>query len=699
MCGIFGISVNENTPLSPSELRSLLRDLQLLSESRGKEAAGLAVSSTDTIEVLKSAVSASKMVRTQAYGDLLNAFLLNGSSPKKASLNRPLTFVGHSRLVTTGSQYNPLNNQPVNTDWAVGVHNGIVVNHDDLWARYPTLQRRYEVDSEVILQLLRLFHEESGSLVDATRRTFAELKGAASIAVLFQDLDALLLATNNGSLYRLSATDGHTFLFASERYIIDCLLRQSSVRRLFPEPSIQHVVPGSACIVDTLEPSVVPFRLDESSPVDAHTSPSRFHRRIVEKNGVYENDKPLTVAQRQVGLRNKSDRDTAVYLDRIAERFPHETTWQDSLRRCTRCILPESMPFIAFDDEGVCNYCNYYRELTFFGADKLAEIAERYRRSGSEPDCVVGVSGGRDSLYSLHYIKNVLGMTPIAYTYDWGMVTDLARRNISRICGKLGIEHILVSADITKKRRFIRNNVRAWLRKPELGMIPLFMAGDKQYFYYLQQVRKQVQVDVTFLGENMLERTDFKTGFAGVAPSNLDPHHVYTLPLRSKIGLLSYYGWQYLRNLAYINTSLFDTLFAAACYYAIDRGYVNLYNYIPWEEDVVIPTLIREYEFELATDSDTTWRIGDGTAAFYNYIYYNVAGFTENDTFRSNQIREGLISREKALERVRIENRPRFETIYWYINIIQLEMDLEEVLARIASIPRLRGTWDGKEGN
>ena len=94
----------------------------------------------------------------------------------------------------------------------------------------------------------------------------------------------------------------------------------------------------------------------------------------------------------------------------------------------------------------------------------------------------------------LHYVAKVLGMKPIAYTYDWGMVTDLARRNISRMCGELGVEHILISADIRKKRENIRKNVSAWLRKPDLGTIPLFMAGDKQFFYYANLLRKQMNI-------------------------------------------------------------------------------------------------------------------------------------------------------------------------------------------------------------
>ncbi len=71
------------------------------------------------------------------------------------------------------------------------------------------------------------------------------------------------------------------------------------------------------------------------------------------------------------------------------------------------------------------------------------------------------------------------------------MVTDIARRNISRMCGKLGIEHILLSADIRTKRKNIRKNVLAWLKRPSLGTIPLFMAGDKQFFYFANKLQNK----------------------------------------------------------------------------------------------------------------------------------------------------------------------------------------------------------------
>jgi hypothetical protein len=99
-------------------------------------------------------------------------------------------------------------------------------------------------------------------------------------------------------------------------------------------------------------------------------------------------------------------------------------------------------------------------------------------------------------------------------------------------------------------------------------------------------------------------------------------------------------------------------------------------------------TLVGEYNWEVAADTVATWRIGDGTAAFYNYLYYTVAGFTEMDTFRSHQVRDGALSREEALRRVRQENQPRYESIKWYFNAINLDIPFNDAIRTINAIPK-----------
>ena len=187
------------------------------------------------------------------------------------------------------------------------------------------------------------------------------------------------------------------------------------------------------------------------------------------------------------------------------------------IKRCSKCILPETMPFIEFDDDGICNYCNNYElRNNPRPQEELFDLVRSYRRT-NENDCIVPFSGGRDSCYGLHLIVNELGMKPITYTYDWGMVTDLGRRNISRMCSRLGVENIIVADDISKKRRNIRLNLSAWLKAPHLGMIALLTAGDKHFFRHVETVKRQT-ISLNLWGINPLEVTHFKTGFLGIKP-------------------------------------------------------------------------------------------------------------------------------------------------------------------------------------
>ena len=65
-------------------------------------------------------------------------------------------------------------------------------------------------------------------------------------------------------------------------------------------------------------------------------------------------------------------------------------------------------------------------------------------------------------------------------------------------------------------------------------------------------------------------------------------------------------------------------------------------------------------------------------------LIVRLAGFTENDTLRSNQIREGMLTREKALEYVYRDNVPRYESMKWYFDVVGLDMN--QVMERVSSL-------------
>ena len=227
-------------------------------------------------------------------------------------------------------------------------------------------------------------------------------------------------------------------------------------------------------------------------------------------------------------------------------------------------------------------------------------------------------------------------------------------------------------------------NLEAWLKNPHLGMISLLTAGDKHFFQHIESVKQQTNIQLNIWGINPLEVTHFKSGFLGVKP-DFEEKRVYSHGIFKQINYQKLRFKQIIKNPAYFNQSLIDTL-SGEYFRSFKKktDYFHLYDYWKWDENEINKTLINDYEWELAPDTTTTWRIGDGTAAFYNYVYYNVAGFTEHDTFRSNQIREGDISREEALYLIEKENTPRFPNIKWYLDAIGL--NFEEVINVVNNI-------------
>jgi hypothetical protein len=536
--------------------------------------------------------------------------------------------LGHSRLITNGL----VDNQPVLRDDVCVIHNGIVVNDEAVWNEIDS-ERRQEIDTEVIAAIVALHVGNTGGLSGASERVLELCKGVISAAVAVPKLGKMIVFSNNGSLY--TGYKNKDFYFSSEEYPLT-VLGCESIRKVIHEE----------VIVDIPVQEKIELKEHKSKRVDLIPKFSQIN----------------------------SERSLLLYPE-------------PKLKRCTKCILPETMPYISFDQEGVCNYCNNYQLRNVpKPKEEIFDLLEKYRRKGAS-DCIVPFSGGRDSCYGLHLIVKELGMNPITYTYDWGMVTDLGRRNISRMCAELGVENIIIADDIAKKRRNIKRNLEAWLKAPHLGMISILTAGDKHFFRHVESVKKQTGIDLNLWGVNPLEVTHFKAGFLGVPP-DFEEERVYSHGWQKQLEYQKLRFKEMMKSPGYFNTSLWDTL--SGEYYRSfteKKDYYHIFDYWRWDEQQIDRTLIDGYDWETAVDTSTTWRIGDGTAAFYNYIYYLVAGFTEHDTFRSNQIREGQLTRDQALNLVADENQPRYENIRWYLDA--LDMNFSDVIRVVNAIPRL----------
>lgn len=643
MCGIFGVLVDSKTQFQNGEIERVMGDLLRLSQSRGQEASGVATYTANRVNIRKRPVSGKEFIRSRDWRELFD-----GLEKKNGD---PLVCIGHARLDTNGSKLLLEENSPMQIGDVIGVHNGIIVNVDRIWEKWgDRVKRTKQVDSEVAFALLDHLTRDEPDYRGATAEVFGDLEGSASIAALSQRDPRFVLATNTGSLY-VADFGGKAYMFASEPHILDKVIERNKLEELWGQSREFQLQPGNGYVVDLESFGSEQFELVERD----------FGRETPEQRKA-----------RAAWILSDPPPD---FSDAPPVPDPFDA---DGIRYCTRCILPEMMPLIRFDDDGVCNYCNNWQTWPLKGREALERLVAPYRKTNGEPDCVVGFSGGRDSSYGLHYVKQELGMNPVAFSYDWAVITDMARRNQARMVGALGIEHVIVAADIDRKRRNIRQNVKAWLKRPELGMVTLFMAGDKQVEWYVQETAKRYNTKLILMCRgNQLENEEFKWGYCGGIEDGSPGGVIHDLSVKGRAKILSWYFMNYLKNPAYFNQSFLDTAFAYfVTYMQPHPDFHYLWHYVPWVEEEIVDTLIGHYGWETEPGAKQSWRTDDGTSPWYNFIYYTLGGFTENDTFRSNQIREGLMTRDKAWRLAWEENKPRPDTMKWYFDAIGVDMEL-----------------------
>ena len=337
----------------------------------------------------------------------------------------------------------------------------------------------------------------------------------------------------------------------------------------------------------------------------------------------------------------------------------------------------------------MCNYCNSYQKQKYLGEDKLEEILSKYRKDNNTPDCLVGLSGGRDSSYGLHILKKKYKMNPVAFSYDWGGGTATSRLNANILAGKLGVELIVRSADIEAKRRYVRQNIFAWLKDPHLGMLPIVQAGDKGFMDLGRTLLKDLNLDFSVQATGyQIEQREFFVGFTGIKQNLKNNQRLSSYTLATKLKLFLWYSYRTLKNPAYINGALLDNFNGYLSSFIKKENSLHLYKYIEWNEKEIEDTLKNEYGWiSDKSYGKNQWRMGDAQTSFNNFIYYHMAGFSEFDNFRSNQIREDLIDRNEALRLCKEDNKIKFDTLKNFSEIIGFNLD--DVLSKISCLPRL----------
>jgi N-acetyl sugar amidotransferase len=118
------------------------------------------------------------------------------------------------------------------------------------------------------------------------------------------------------------------------------------------------------------------------------------------------------------------------------------------IKYCIKCLFPETKPDLEFNAEGVCSACQS-SEQKDFGIDwkqrekEFYEIVNHYKLPEGQTgyDCIVPVSGGKDSTYQAYFMKEVCGLNPLCICFETTYATEIGQRNLDNL-SKMGMDVI-----------------------------------------------------------------------------------------------------------------------------------------------------------------------------------------------------------------------------------------------------------------
>ena len=150
---------------------------------------------------------------------------------------------------------------------------------------------------------------------------------------------------------------------------------------------------------------------------------------------------------------------------------------------CVRCCMPETQEGLTFDEMGICTACQSSEQkihINWVEREKaLRKILDKAKSTaGSNYDCIVPISGGKDSVYQLHVLVNVYGLKPLAVTFSHNWYSETGEYNLQNALKEFNVDHILFTPNRGLVNRIARQSMSAigdacWHCHAGVGAFPL----------------------------------------------------------------------------------------------------------------------------------------------------------------------------------------------------------------------------------
>ncbi|MCW8914492.1 MAG: N-acetyl sugar amidotransferase [Magnetovibrio sp.] len=318
------------------------------------------------------------------------------------------------------------------------------------------------------------------------------------------------------------------------------------------------------------------------------------------------------------------------------------------MKYCKRCLYPENHPLnLVIDDEGICSGCRVHEEKDIFDWrtrwKRLEAIADAYRTPGQSYDCIVPVSGGRDSYFIVHVVKNILKLKPLLVSYNKHYNTPLGIRNTAYM--RIAFNCDLVER--TTKPQTIRALNRATLES--MGSIYWHVLAGRTAF----PVKTAVHYKIPLIIWGAHQGVDQVGMFSHTEEVEM------TRKYRKNHDLMGMEAEDLLRAHPKLNDLDLDTFF-----YPDDsdlqrvgvRG-IYLNNFIRWDSKAQHERMIRNFGYETHSQAGTFDTYNDIDCHHYSGLHdrikYAKCGYGKVTDHATREIRLKRLSRQQGLDLVK----------------------------------------------
>ena len=326
------------------------------------------------------------------------------------------------------------------------------------------------------------------------------------------------------------------------------------------------------------------------------------------------------------------------------------------MRRCTQCIMPETVPGLSFAEDGRCAFCQEQEPPSYRPESELEDIIASCRDRGGKYDCLVPVSGGRDSTFVLYMAKREYGLKVLAVCYDNEFQPQQTAENLRNACSILNVDLLVIRSKRGISRRVTSHRVRDGIARGvvSLGGAPC-MACTYGFTSAAYMMADKYRVPLILWGSSATEGTQ-------------DRLPVMT-PKRAKLASLLSPRF-YLSELARIRQRIEfpapgNPIFSRAVpsLKSDVTQETRLFDYVPWERKRIKDTIQNELGWKKPPGAATTWRSDCDGMALKMYCSFQLVGCSAHCFGYTNMISSGQMTRQEALAQEEEMARTRKEKV------------------------------------